>query len=271
MDQTISYQQPEYIHGYSPEHQAFLSQRTAEHDAAFFLPQLKSGMRLLDCGCGMGALTASLAEYVAPGEVIGIDRDPGQVDVARTWTAQKGIHNVRFEVSNIEHIPYPEASFDAVFALTVLEHVKDPLSVLREMRRLLKPGGVAGIQDPDYGLLTQTPSLPQVDELIRWMIGFHEENGSPYYARHLRRYMLDAGFTRAEGFAACIGGGNDQMVNFNYELVIKPTIENLRSWIKQSGLADDTHIDACLIQYKTWCQRPDSFFALPLFAAVGWV
>src|SRR6266536_1217446 len=95
-----------YLHGYSAEHRAFLSSRTDTREAVFFLPFLKPGMRLLDCGCGMGALTASLAEWLAPGEVIGIDREPSQVDAARTWAGEKGIQNVRFEIGNIYDIAY---------------------------------------------------------------------------------------------------------------------------------------------------------------------
>src|SRR5512147_3120798 len=102
--------QEEYLHGYSPEHRAFLSSRTATREAAFFLPFLKPGMRLIDCGSGMGALTTSLAEWLAPGEVTGIDRESSQVEAARAWAAEKGVHNVRFEIGNIYDIPFPDAS-----------------------------------------------------------------------------------------------------------------------------------------------------------------
>lgn len=259
-----------YLHGYSAEHRAFLSSRTATREASFFLPYLKPGMRLLDCGSGMGALTTSLAQWLDPGEVIGMDREPSQVEAARAWAAEKDVHNVRFEIGDIYDIPYPDASFDAVFAFTVLEHVREPLRALREMRRVLKSGGVAGIYDPDYEAMLQAPSTPGLQELNQWMRRFSEENASPYYARHQREYLLEAGFARTEGFAFAVGGGNPQMIPMMYKIVIKPTIETLRPWIVEHGLADHGRIDALLAEGQAWSERPDAFFALMQCAAVGW-
>lgn len=245
---SLPSKEEKYLHGYSEEHRAFLSSRTATQEAAFFLPFLKPGMRLLDCGCGMGALTTSLAEWLAPGEVIGIDREASQVEAARAWAAEKGIQNVQFEIGDINNIPYPDASFDAVFAFTVLEHVREPIRAMREMRRVLKSGGVAGIYDPDYESMLQSPSTPGSQELNRLMRRFSEENASPYYARHQRKYLLEAGFTRAEGFAFAVGGGDPQMLPLMYKVVVKPTVESLRPWILEQGLTDDAHLDELLAE-----------------------
>ncbi len=262
--------QEEYIHGYTAEHRAFLSTRSAQREAAFFLPFLKPGMRLLDCGCGMGALTTSLAEWLAPGEVTGIDREASQIEAARAWAAEKGVGNVRFEVGSIYEIPYPNASFDAVFAYTVLEHTREPLQAIREMRRVLKVGGVIGLCDPDYEGQLWAPESQAVAELMHLMRRFSEEHASPYYARHQRGYLLDAGFSPTQGFAQAAGGGNDQMGPFMFRNIIRPTIDAIRPWIIENDHATSEHVDELLAEFQAWSARPDAFFALLHCAAVGW-
>jgi ubiquinone/menaquinone biosynthesis C-methylase UbiE len=103
------------------------TRRTAATSASFLRPHLLPGMHVLDCGCGPGAITVGLAEAVAPGEVIGIDILPAQVDRARVVAAERGVSNVRFETSSVYELPYPDASFGATFAQTLIEHLSDPL------------------------------------------------------------------------------------------------------------------------------------------------
>ncbi len=269
-DEDAALGEEEYVHGYTPEHRAFLSSRTATREAGFFLPFLKPGLRLLDCGCGMGALTTSLAEWLSPGEVVGFDREQSQVAAARAWAAEKGVTNVRFELGNVYEIGYPDASFDAVFAYTVLEHTREPLRAIREMRRVLRPGGVIGLCDPDYEGQLQAPASPGLAEIMQLMLQFSEEHASPYYARHQRGYLLEAGFSPTQGFAMAAGGGSSEMTPFMFSTIIKPTIEAIRPWIIEGGHATQEHLDDLLAQAQAWAERPDAFFALIQCAAVGW-
>ncbi len=122
----------QYTHGYGERGDSF-SYRTASVDADFFLPHLKSGMSVLDGGCGSGSITIGLAEVVAPGEMVGIDIGQVPIEHARELAQERKVSDVKFEVASIDAIPFEDASFDAVFSNFVLEHLRNPADALKEM------------------------------------------------------------------------------------------------------------------------------------------
>jgi ubiquinone/menaquinone biosynthesis C-methylase UbiE len=159
-------------------------------------------MRLLDCGCGVGSITIDLAEIVAPGQVVGIDRDASQLEVARKLAAERSVTNVTFEVGNVYELGYPEAWFDAVLAHTILVHLTDRLRALREMRRVLRPSGVIAVSDDDYSTFVSSPPDSIAQQFIDlWAKYLIRNGGDPYYSRHLRRLLEEAGFAETEGHA----------------------------------------------------------------------
>ena len=94
-------QRESYTHGYSDRVGKDFTRRTAAECAAFFLPHLKRGANLLDCGIGPGTITVGLAETVAPGHVVGIDIEPIQIKRAEAYAAEFGITNIRFQVGSV--------------------------------------------------------------------------------------------------------------------------------------------------------------------------
>ena len=131
----------QYTMGYGPAATAMMATRTAQGHAAFFLPHLTPGMRLLDCGCGPGTISLGFAEVVAPGHVVGTEIEAAQVALAREHAATRHVANASFEVADIYALPFEDASFDAVFLSAVLGNLQDPVRGLRETYRVLKPGG----------------------------------------------------------------------------------------------------------------------------------
>jgi SAM-dependent methyltransferase len=101
---------------------------------------LSSEHRLLDVGCGDGYLTARFGKRAR--EVVGLDPDPKMIGMARTLHAGP---NLQFDQGIAEKLPYPDASFDRVVAVSVAEHFQDPAAGLKEMARVLRPGGVLAI------------------------------------------------------------------------------------------------------------------------------
>src|SRR6516165_8360661 len=101
--------------------------------AAFLAPQLRAGMRLIDCGCGPGSITVDLARAVAPGDAIGIDLRADALAQGRTLARERGIANVAFQAASVYQLPYTDGSFDAAFACAVLQHLAAPIAALREI------------------------------------------------------------------------------------------------------------------------------------------
>jgi ubiquinone/menaquinone biosynthesis C-methylase UbiE len=97
-----------------------------------------AGRRVLDAGCGAGALVHAAASRGA--DVTGIDPDPAMLGAARSGAAMAGVY-ATFVEGRIERLPFPDASYDVVAAVTVLCFVSDAAGAVREMARVLRPGG----------------------------------------------------------------------------------------------------------------------------------
>jgi SAM-dependent methyltransferase len=118
---------------------------------------LRRGMRVADLGCGVGTVTALLADLVGPeGHVVGIDASGAQLDQARARVNHGG-RNTSFVEATATDTGLPRASFDLVYCRFLLIHLAEPERALREMRALLKPGGVLVCEDGD---LTSAGSEP---------------------------------------------------------------------------------------------------------------
>jgi SAM-dependent methyltransferase len=154
-----------YTHGHHESVLRSHTWRTAENSSAYLLPHLRPGMSVLDVGCGPGTITADLARRVAPGQVIGLDASAEVVAQAADHAARAGVPNLRFEVGDLFALAYGDATFDAVHAHQVLQHVTDPVAALVELRRVLRDGGVLAARDSDYGAFTWAPADPLLE---RW-------------------------------------------------------------------------------------------------------
>jgi ubiquinone/menaquinone biosynthesis C-methylase UbiE len=263
-------QQERYTHGYDSTFVAYLQGRTIARDAAFFVTHLRSGMSLLDCGCGPGAITIGLAEFVAPGQVVGVDIAANQIDLAREDALTRGISNIRFEVGNIYELHFPDHSFDAAFAHTVLQHLSDPVKVLKEIYRVLKPDGVVGLREEDTGGIVFAPSNDALDQSWELYIKTWRYNGGdPYFARRHRAVLREAGFARIKASATCEHYGTPEATRSFGESMAPYMASSLETAVRL-GWVDAASVERMSAAWRAWGNHPDAFLAILRCEAIGW-
>ena len=252
-----------YTHGH---HASVVSQhrkRTAAEAAAFLLPHLRPGMRILDVGCGPGSITVGLAAAVAPGPVLAIDLAGDVLDHGRQVAAERGLRNVRFEQSDLLTLDAPGA-FDVVYAHQVLQHVPDPIAALDAMRGLLAPGGVVAVRDSDYGTCTWSPAAP---ELTRWLEIYRavarRNGGEPDAGRHLRGWVRRAGFADVQvSGTTWTFPGYDAAEAWADAWAERTVHSNLGRKAIEYGMATAAELEAVAAGFRRWGQSPDAFFSI---------
>jgi len=108
------------------------------------------GQRVLDLGSGMGDVAMLVARLVGPtGGVVGIEREPSSIARAESRAAAAGLHNLSFTQMDVTQIA-SDRPFDAAVGRFILMFLPDPVSILRSVSRLIRPGGVIAFQEPSW-------------------------------------------------------------------------------------------------------------------------
>ena len=179
-----------YTHGHAESVLRSHRTRTAANSAAYLLPHLASGQRLLDVGSGPGTITADLATLVAPGEVVALEVNEEAAAITRA-----GAPGVDVRVGDVHALPFGDGEFDVVHAHQVLQHVADPVAALREMARVALPGGVVAARDSDYATFAWWPRLPGSTGGWLYSAAARANGGEPDAGRRLLSWAHAAGLT----------------------------------------------------------------------------
>jgi SAM-dependent methyltransferase len=185
---------------------------------------------------------------------------------------EAGATNVRFEVGNVNALPFPDASFDVAFANAVLMHMRDPIATLREMRRVVRPGGFIAVRD--HGDRFREPRTGASKRFAELLNNVAQENlgrpGSMLGMRH-RHLLIEAGCTPAEGFADVVTYGEPTRLREHLQLMRGiVSDDDFRRSAARAGY-DDATLAHLLDDLEAWYARPDAVVVVIWSAGIGWV
>ena len=197
-DQSAQQSKPQYTHGHHPAVVSAHSWRTAANSLAFLLPHLQPNHRVLDIGCGPGTITCDIAsEHVAKGYVTGLDASDSVIAQATKLAGERGVQNVTFLAGDAYNLSYGDGEFDVVFCHQVLQHVHDPVELLREMKRVCKTDGIVAARESDYDGFTWYPASEGLDEWRRvYRTVARGNGGEPNAGRMVHVWAKEAGFAK---------------------------------------------------------------------------
>ncbi len=186
-----------------------------------FIPLLKrhglvDGMSVLEIGCGHGVRTSALARNFPNSQILGLDLSRALLEEAK----KNAFSNVRYLEGNAERLPFADGSVDFVYARLVFMHLRNPLAVIREVKRVLRPGGTFLIEDADRDFMNFNPAPPSWPEFwANIQQGQRAQGGDPNVGRKLEDYLKLSGLGQIKVELQPIHGGPEDVLELCHSLM----------------------------------------------------
>lgn len=255
-----------YMHGHHASVLRSHTWRTALNSAGYLLPYLQPEMTILDIGCGPGTITVDLGGYVPQGHVIGLERASAVLDQARALAAEKGARNVQFVEGDANALKYADNTFDVVVCHQVLQHVKDPVGILREMRRVAKPGGLVASRETDYGSFAW---YPEVEGMKSWQSLYRavasHNGGEPDAGRMIHAWAKKAGFSSVSITSTASSWCYSTIEEVKWWSGLwseRTTASMFADTAIAAGLATKEQLEAVADTWRRWGMEDDAWFSV---------
>ncbi len=260
----------------------FLGQSSAEHARLQFqaveLEQrsrahleragVQPGWRVIDVGCGPQGVLHVLADQVGPtGTVVGLERDPRLVALARAFVAEQGFSNVEIIAGDARATGLPRGSFDLVHERLVLVNVPEPEQILAEMVALARPGGVIAVWEVDYVSWLCYPAHPVWTRIMEAMQAVSLQDGQDcFIGRRLAGLMRAAGLVEVKQEVSV----SEWPVGHPRRMQIIQFMENIREKVVARGFFSDAELTDLLVSLRSHLEDPETFeLSLVGFGAWG--
>jgi SAM-dependent methyltransferase len=253
-----------YLHGTSPSEQGRLSLlNQLMNDAAMRELAIRPGDSIVDFGCGLAQLSLQMAR-AAGRRLVGIERSEEQLARAERHEL------LDLRRGDVTAPPLRESewgSFDLAHARFVLEHVRDPLAVVRHMVRAVRPGGRVVLQDDDHDVFRCWPEPAGFGALWRAFQRTYDRLGcDPYIGRRLISLLHEAAAAPVRSTWIYFGSCAAEAKWPGFIENIHTQLAGARDAMMQGGLLGAAEIDAALAAFREWSHRAEA----AIWYAVCW-
>ena len=262
-----------YVHGTHPEEQARLTRlNTLLNEGSIRELGARTGERMLDVGAGLGQFARAVAKITGI-PTIGVERSADQIAESVRQARSAGEESLLdLRPGDAGDLPLRDeewATFDIAHARFLLEHVPEPLEVVKGMVRAVRPGGRIVLEDDDHDILRLWPEPPGLAEVWKaYMRTYDRAKNDPIVGRRLVQLLHEAGARPRRStwifFGACAGHRDFELYVDNLALILEGAQEGIiATGTKREDLA------SALGALMAWKRRPDAAFWFAMSWAEG--
>ena len=253
-----------YVHGYHERESERLNDQAGalvellHHDTAY-----PAGSRVLEAGCGTGAQTVTLVANSPGAQITSVD-----VSAESLAQAKERAPSVEFHQADIFELPFEDDSFDHVFVCFVLEHLERPVTALKRLQRVLKPGGTLTVIEGDHGSTYFHPDSAAAHEAIKCL--FALQPGDANLGRLLYPLLVDAGLEQVSVSPRMVyvDANRPDLVDGFVRRTFTAMVEAIREPAVENGLISAERFDEGIADlYRT--AEPDGTFCYTFFKATA--
>jgi SAM-dependent methyltransferase len=219
---------------------------------------LRPGMRCLDVGCGIGAVTLRLARRVGPtGQAVGIDVDERCLELAGQEAARRALP-AAFRAEGVNDLR-EEAAYDLVYGRFLLSHMPDPGRAVGRLVRAVRPGGKMVVEDVEFAAHFCHPACPAFARYVAlYQEAVRRRGGDPDLGPRLVGLLLDAGLRRVglEVVQPAYRTGPGKRM-------AQVTMAHIREAVVAAGLAAAQEVDAVVADLDRFARHPRTVLSLP--------
>lgn len=263
----------QYLHGTDPEEQRRLSLlNDILNESSLRELNLRGGESILDVGCGLAQFTRAMARAAGLGaRVVGVEREAEQLAEARRQAARFGEeHLIELREGDALALPLKSeewGTFDVAHTRFLLEHVPDPLAVVRQMAGAVRPGGRVILEDDNHDVMRFWPEPSGATALWQAYTRTYEQLGNdPYVGYKLVSLLHEAGTVPIRNTLVFFGScATNPHFNLYVENIIG-VFEGARELILGASSLDKASFDDAIRALRQWANRPDA----AIWYAIGW-